>query len=147
MKIKDENTWLVQFELQTKWIDMAGWKTQKWTLSDIVFPIDKTQLSSAAYQLSLDLHKDERADYRFNLNAKEPKLFFILNFDEEEMLVPCKLTASQTCAASFHDAEGQIFSIPMPLAVQVWMEAFMARHGEADDGRRKNRKKGGKAHG
>lgn len=146
MKIKDENTWLVQFDLHVEWIDMAGWKTQRWALSNVVFPINKAQLRTSTYQLPLDLFKDERADYRFNLNAKEPKLFFIFNLDDDEVLKPIKLTASQTCAASFHDGEGQIFSIPMPLAVQAWMEAFMGRHGEADDGRRKKRK-GGKAHG
>ncbi len=146
MKIKDENTWLVQFDLQVEDIEISGWKTQRWALSDIVFPISKAQLSAAAYQLPLHLYKDERADYRFNLNAKEPKLFFIFNSVQDEMLKPVKLTAAQSCAASFHDAEGQIFSIPMPLAVQVWMEAFMARHGEAESGLRKKRK-GGKAHG
>lgn len=146
MKIKDENTWFIQFDLKSSQIEVGGWLTPHWVFERVSFPIRQDQLTSHQYQLPLDLFKDERADYRFNLNSADPKLFFIFGVNEDESLQAIKITASQACAASFLDGEGQVLSLSMPLPVQIWIEAFLGRHGEAEEGRKKKRK-GGKLHG
>jgi len=46
---------------------------------------------------------------------------------------PSLLTASQDEASAYMDGgEEDVFSCPMPAAVQCWIEAFIARHGEPE---------------
>ncbi len=94
--------------------------------------------------LSLQLHRDERAAYRFNLSADDPRLFVVCN-EEDQRMRPFVLTASQDLASSYMDGgEEDVFSVPMPPAIQCWIEAFIARHGEPDLmlGKGKRRKHG-----
>lgn len=94
--------------------------------------------------LSLQLHRDERAAYRFNLSSDDPRLFVVCN-EEDQCMRPFVLTASQDLASSYMDGgEEDVFSVSMPHAIQCWIEAFIARHGEPDLmlGKGKRRKHG-----
>ena len=55
------------------------------------------------------------------------------------------LTLSQTVAASYMDGERQVLSCPLPEALQAWVEAFIGRHGELLEARRKGKKGKGRA--
>ena len=100
--------------------------------------------------LSLELFRDERPAYRFNLSSEDPRLFVVCNEDDEEVMRPFLITASQDEAASYMDGgEEDVFSLPMPEAVQCWIESFIGRHGEPDlqarKGKRRNHGKKNKA--
>ncbi len=99
--------------------------------------------------LSLELYRDERAAYRFNLSSHDPRLFLVCNEgeDEDSNMEPFLITASQDEAASYMDGgEEDVLSLSMPEAIHCWMEAFMARHGEPEIHAKKgkNRNHGGK---
>ncbi|EEY71299.1 hypothetical protein VHA_003158 [Grimontia hollisae CIP 101886] len=45
------------------------------------------------------------------------------------------------------DGDYLVQSVPMPLTVQAWMEAFIGRHGELLEVRKKKRKGAGRSNG
>ncbi|MGY4879431.1 DUF3305 domain-containing protein [Vreelandella aquamarina] len=93
----------------------------------------------------LQLSMTERAAYRFNLTSTTPQLFVRAGFSGEEP-APEVITASQEVAAGWMDGEQQVLEAPMPMAIQVWIERYLARHGEAPpEGRKKKRKGAGRA--
>ncbi|MEH6812230.1 MAG: DUF3305 domain-containing protein [Motiliproteus sp.] len=97
--------------------------------------------------LSLELYRDERAAYRFNLGSADPRLFVVCNENDDSNMEPFLITASQDEAASYMDGgEEDVFSLSMPEAIQCWIEAFIARHGEPEIQAKKgkNRNHGGK---
>jgi hypothetical protein len=69
------------------------------------------------------------------------------NVDSGERPTIQLLTASQTVAGQYMDGDNQVLSCDMPLAVQAWMEAYIGRHGELLEVRRKKRKGAGRANG
>lgn len=146
-KIKDPQCWRVQFDLQATEIKVGRWNSLRWALINIHFPKKQEDFSNAAYELSLILYKDERADYRFNLNSRIPMLFFVFEVGINDYLTPLKVTASQSCAARFMDGDYYVLSEPMSLPLQAWMEAFIARHGELVEETKKKRKGAGRASG
>lgn len=82
--------------------------------------------------LSLELFRDERAAYRFNLSASDPRLFVICS-EEDALMQPYLVTASQDDASSYMDGgEEDVYSIAMPEAIQCWIEGFIGRHGEPE---------------
>ena len=94
----------------------------------------------------LTLHRDERAAYRFNLSSRTPRLFVHCDSADDGTMVPALVTASQDVASAYMDGgEEDVFSCPMPDALQCWIEAFIARHGEPEialgKGRRRQRGK------
>ncbi len=66
--------------------------------------------------------------------------------DAGQAAVPSAITASQDVAASWMDGEQQVLDVAMPVAIQAWIEGYLARHGEApEEGRKKKRKGAGRA--
>lgn len=146
-KIKDPEYWRLQFDLKETQVKVGSWESIRWNLINLHLPREKNELSNALYSLALILYKDERTDYRFNLSSRNPLLFFVFEIQEDESLIPIKVTASQSCVARFMDSDYCVLSVPMPLAIQAWMEAFIGRHGEQLEEGRKKRKGAGRASG
>ena len=120
------------------------WTTTQWQLTH--FDLQPSELNSSVSVLQL--HRDERTDYRFNLSSNQPKLFVILDdMDSNEQPSIVTLTASQSVASQYMDGDYLVLSNDMPLAVQAWIEAFIGRHGELLEQRRKKRKGAGRASG
>lgn len=147
---KTESIWHIECQLISEHIVKKLWTTTQWKLQG--FNTRPEQLQSNVGLL--ELHRDERTDYRFNLNSQIPKLFVVLeNLDdessEESVVVPniVTLTASQSVAGQYMDGDYLVLSDDMPLAVQAWMEAYIGRHGELIEVRRKKRKGAGRASG
>lgn len=91
--------------------------------------------------LWLQLAMAERAAYRFNLASGAPRLFVRAGFSGAPA-EPAAITASQELAAAWMDGEQQVLEAPMPLAIQAWIEAYLARHGEAPElSRRQGRRR------
>ncbi|SNY98502.1 DUF3305 domain-containing protein [Halomonas sp. hl-4] len=93
------------------------------------------------YVLFLQLSMTERAAYRFNLTAATPRLFVRAGFTGQAP-EPGAITASQDVAAGWMDGEQQVLEVAMPMAIQIWIESYLARHGEAPMEIRKKKRKG-----
>lgn len=141
---KSEQLWSIGCNLIAHEISTGLWTTTQWQLSGF----DLQPESDHPRLVVLQLHRDERTDYRFNLSSKQPKLFLVLDTmeseDEPNLVV---LTASQSVAGQYMDGDYLVLSNDMPLAVQAWMEAYIGRHGELLEQRRKKRKGAGRASG
>ncbi|SBS68676.1 DUF3305 domain-containing protein [Vibrio atlanticus] len=141
---KTEAAWPIGVQRIEKEIKTGIWVTTQWELMGFeLSPEDDAQDVCL-----LQLHKDERTDYRFNLSSQQPKLFLVMdNVDSDVKPVIQLLTASQTVAGQYMDGDNQVLSYDIPLPVQAWMEAFIGRHGELLETRRKKRKGAGRSNG
>ncbi|MFM2589964.1 DUF3305 domain-containing protein [Vibrio sp. TBV020] len=141
---KSEELWSIDCELISHEIATGLWTTTQWQLTGFELQPDELRDSVALLQL----HRDERTDYRFNLSSNQPKLFLVLdNVETDEKPNIVTLTASQSVASQYMDGDYLVLSNDMPLPVQAWMEAFIGRHGELLEQRRKKRKGAGRASG
>lgn len=137
---KNESSWPIAFCLRSEEKQIGRWTTLSWSIENIELyeqtatnHRDETALSasvnSTSYERTLTLYRDERTDYRFNLSSQDPHLFIVCE-EEDEQLSPLLITAAQSVASSYMDGDYQVLHIQMPLPVQAWMEAFIGRHGE-----------------
>lgn len=122
--------WPLWVLLEKQVTESRGWPSVSWKVAEIsaVKPEGRE-----AFQLCLQLHRDERIAYRFNLSAQAPTLFVICEEVESGRLEPRKLSVAQDLAADHLDAGQPVLSIPMPQAIYVWLEKYMALHGELED--------------
>lgn len=135
--------------IMTKQQKQVGrWLSDSW-LCD-VFPDHQNLTNPDCNQtaITLRLHRDERAAYRMNLSSQNPRIFVICEIDEDDngdsIIQPTLISASQDLASYYMDGgEEDVFSVPMPYAVQCWIEKFMNLHGEdtSNSGKRRFRDK------
>ncbi|WP_421203641.1 DUF3305 domain-containing protein [Aeromonas enteropelogenes] len=130
--------WL-RVELQAIDSQVGRWQSRRFEIAAL-HPAEP----EAAGALSLTLFRDERGDYRFNLSSGAPRLF-VTGTRVDNDFVADGLTLSQTVAAAYMDGERQVLSCPLPEALQAWTEAFIGRHGELLEARRKGKKGKGRA--
>lgn len=121
---------LVAEPKQVKQFTLTQWRIAELTLGD-----------QGSNVLNLQLSMTERAAYRFNLTSTTPRLFVRAGFTGQAPK-PDAITASQDVAAGWMDGEQQVLEAPMPMAIQVWIESYLARHGEAPMEMRKKKRKG-----
>ncbi|MCG9658475.1 DUF3305 domain-containing protein [Vibrio mediterranei] len=140
---KNEHQWPLQIALSIVEKQVGRWTTTQRELDG--FKLEVTDISKP--HATLELYRDERTDYRFNLSSQNPMLFVVLDSHEETCLTPIMVTASQAVAGSFMDGDYLVLSKPIPLPIQAWMEAFIGRHGELLEVRRKKRKGAGRSSG
>ncbi len=139
---KTENCWPMSCQLIEQQISSGMWATTQWQLQGF----DLTPDNDSQVIATLELFRDERTDYRFNLSSHEPKLFLVLESVEEGVTPKIvRLVASQSVAGQYMDGDYLVLSQNMPLAVQAWMEAFIGRHGELLEERRKKRPGAGRS--
>lgn len=137
---KSTDRWPMQICLQSEAVEVGGWESDRWRIRDLSPDMNIREDYSS---LTLELHKDERSAYRFNLNSTSPHLFVLCDEDEASGdLVPMHITASQDEAASFMDGEHQLLETPMPAAVQCWIDTYLGIHGELIDEDKKKKKRG-----
>ncbi|MCB1916347.1 MAG: DUF3305 domain-containing protein [Rhodocyclaceae bacterium] len=153
------DSWALRLHLQRRSIGNALWTCESWSLLAVDSDRDRTdprRPTRTALRrdpdsgdeihvwdgLGLTLHRDERAAYRFNLSSRTPRLFVHCEADDGGTMVPTLVTASQDVAAAYMDGgDEDVFSCPMPSAVQCWIEAFIARHGEPEIALGKSRRR------
>lgn len=139
---KSETLWPIDCDIEAQEVKTSKWATIQWQLKG--FRLSDNKNNTAL----LELHRDERTDYRFNLSSQNPKLFVVLdNLESDEQPNIVALTASQSIAGQYMDGDYLVLSDDMPLPVQAWMEAFIGRNGELLEQRRKKRKGAGRSSG
>lgn len=140
-ELRTDSSWPLQIRLSRENIIMNGWESERWQVAEL---LPHQAKGSGYFNLSLDLHKDERTAYRFNLNSASPFLFILCHQDDVNgNVVPAHITASQDDAASFMDGEHQLLEYPMPPALQCWIDTYLGIHGELiDEGKKKKKGKG-----
>ncbi|MBL0678856.1 DUF3305 domain-containing protein [Aeromonas dhakensis] len=134
--------WL-QLELKAIDSQVGRWQSRRFEIAAL-HPAEP----ETAGALPLTLFRDERGDYRFNLSSGSPCLFItgtVTGSRVDSGFVADGLTLSQTVAAAYMDGERQVLSCPLPEALQAWVEAFIGRHGELLEARRKGKKGKGRA--
>ncbi|WP_028468917.1 DUF3305 domain-containing protein [Neptunomonas japonica] len=137
---KSIDRWPMQIALQHEPVLTRGWETERWSIKELIPRSDERE---SYINIDLELYKDERTAYRFNLNSASPHLFVLCDEDETDgTLTPVHMTASQDDAASFMDGEHQILETPMPAAVQCWVDSYLGIHGELIDEGKKKKKRG-----
>ncbi len=140
---KTEDLWQIAAKLQPYEVRGGIWTTTQWQLTG--FELNPSQNAHNICQLQL--YRDERTDYRFNLSSQQPKLFLVMDHPEcDAPPVIQTVTASQTVAARYMDGDNLVLSNNMPFAVQAWIEAFIGRHGELLELKRKKYKGAGRSH-
>lgn len=141
--VKDESVWPIAFRLKAEETFVGRWSSVSWAVGELnLYDADRqVELADTAsgFLLPLALYRDERTDYRFNLSSRNPHLFVVCAEDNEQ-LSPVLLTAAQSVAGRYMDGEHQVLHVPLPLPVQAWMEAFIGRHGEQIEVKRKKGK-------
>lgn len=145
--LKNTNHWPLQVKLGSEEVTTGMWESIRWSIEDL---LPASEPLNEGYQpLVLELFKDERTAYRFNLNSESPRLFILCDEDDvDELLTPVHITASQDEASSYMDGEHQVLSCEMPAAIQCWIDTFLGIHGElVDEGRKKKRKGKGRSSG
>ncbi|WP_318474514.1 DUF3305 domain-containing protein [Photobacterium leiognathi] len=149
---KDENVWPIYFRLQAEERKVGRWTTLAWSIEDLCLnekdrpEVELAEMGEGYYMMPLELFRDERMEYRFNLNAQDPHLFFVCA-EEDEQLKPVLMTAAQGVAARYMDGDYVVLHIQIPLPIQVWMEAYLGRHGELEECKRRGSGKGKKQKG
>ncbi|MFB9868969.1 DUF3305 domain-containing protein [Vreelandella sulfidaeris] len=121
---------LVAEPKQVKRFTLTQWRIDDITLGD-----------QGEHVLNLQLSMTERAAYRFNLTSSTPRLFVRAGFTGQTPK-PDAITASQDVAAGWMDGEQQVLEAPMPMAIHIWIERYLAHHGEAPMEMRKKKRKG-----
>ncbi|MBF7052399.1 DUF3305 domain-containing protein [Halomonas sp. KAO] len=129
----------VSLTLDEQTTRIKGFVSRRYSIRELTLGDD------GPWTLTLQLTMTERAAYRFNLTSETPRLF-VRSGDAGEPPVPSAITASQDVAGSWMDGEQEVLEVAMPLAIQAWIEAYLARHGEAPpEGRKKKHKGAGRA--
>lgn len=158
---KTSNQWPLVCQFVEEITLVGRWQSEQWLWQDIFLSLTDAQRDLSLEYLHLvesssprtaqslavlELFKDERTDYRFNLSSGQPKLFFALSFNDTNSLPkPVQITASQAVAACYMDTDYLVLSMDMPLAIQAWMEAYMTKHGELIEVKKKKYKGAGRA--
>lgn len=141
---KSEDVWTIECRLISHEITTGLWTTTQWQLKEFGL----SPQPNAPHIIDLQLHRDERTDYRFNLSSQQPKLFLVVDtMEDDDTPNLVAITASQSVAGQYMDGDYLVLSTDMPLAVQAWMEAYIGRHGELLEQRRKKRKGAGRSSG
>lgn len=129
----------LSFDVVGESLTIKGFTTTRWGI------VDLAPGHAGPWTLDLQLYMTERAAYRFNLTSATPRLFVRAGEAGAEPR-PTAITASQDVAAGWLDGEHRVLDVAMPLAIQAWLEAYLAHHGEAPaEGRKKKRKGAGRA--
>lgn len=147
MELKTESVWPLQFEVIEEIKQVGRWSAPSWHIGDVRLyekVAVSTQSNGMLFERELEIFLDERTDYRFNLSSQSPKLFFAFENDND-VLTPVMITASQSMIGQYMDGDYVVLSIDMPLPMQAWLEAFIGKHGELIEIRRKKRKGAGRA--
>ena len=146
-QIKTSDCWTLGIEISPIEIQSGRWTTTEWKIIQL-WP-DRASAEKDLQTnpdnrfitfLDLQLYRDERTAYRFNLNSVVPHLFVQCDEDEaDSSVIPNEITAAQDTAGAWLDGEHVVLEYPMPDAIQCWLEAYMAEHGELIEQKKKRR--------
>ncbi len=90
---------------------------------------------------SIELFKDEAESYYCNLRGEHPSVFVVCRQeDDDPELVPFLVTLSYDESASYLEVDDQVFSVPIPPELYVWLERYVVANYVPQPPRRRKRK-------
>lgn len=125
-----ESVWPMYASLKKVETQSGRWRTVKWQLEQLV-PAT-CEMPPDSHLILLELHRDERASYRLNLDLAQPKLYLVCDEFADGRWQPSALSADQNVAAACLEGDTPVIDMPMPDAVACWIEAFITNHGEVE---------------
>lgn len=134
------------------------WITERWQVVGIV-PGATAASATAARRLihedetaeqylwggfEIVLHRDETEGYYYNLLGRQPSVFVVCHRQAAE-LVPFLVLASHYEAEAYMDAGEEVFAIPLPPPIYLWLERYVVEHYVPTEkqGRKRDRWAGG----
>jgi hypothetical protein len=120
--------WPIEIDLVYRWVDVKQWRQKQWYVEELRLLSRATTRSLSVY-----LMLTERLDYRFNLQAEQPRLFLLCQQYEDELMQVVAASVTQTFAADYLDVEDHLLlDIPMPAAMVSWLEDYLETEGEGE---------------
>ncbi|MGF1762135.1 DUF3305 domain-containing protein [Aliivibrio kagoshimensis] len=147
---KSDTVWPLHIELTPIEREVGRWIEHTVDLGTLALNNEQIIASygpeSHYHEINLELYKDERTDYRFNLSSEDPKIFVVMEqIDSNNSPKLIAVTVSQAAIGNYLDGDYLVLSTALPLPIQAWMEAFIGRHGELLELGRKKRKGAGRS--
>ncbi|GLP97548.1 DUF3305 domain-containing protein [Paraferrimonas sedimenticola] len=125
-----ESVWPLMVKLKAVEKQVGQWSAIDWQI-DYLGPASQPA-PEGSKMILLELHKDERASYRLNLDMDNPALYIVCDDLGNDQWEPLSASADQNVAAGCLESDMPLLNVPMPAAIAVWMEAFITRHGEVE---------------
>lgn len=128
--LHSNNVWPISVSLKKREKTVGRWQTIEWQI-DKVLPAAPPE-NENCHTVLLELHKDERASYRLNLDLNTPLLYLVCDETGDGTWLPSAISADQNVAAGCLEADTPVLNFAMPDAIACWIEAFITRHGEVE---------------
>lgn len=74
------------------------------------------------------LYVDECESYYHNIVSPDPDIYVIVRENDDGVPVPYIVTPSFDEANAYLECEGEVFTVPMPPELYIWMEEFVLQH-------------------
>lgn len=145
----------VSVVIERRSVHGSKWETNRWGASNVIAgqvagtgedqakvlssDPDYTQFLWGGYYL--ELHKDDAESYYFNLQGEQPSVFVVCEeLEDEEGIKPLLVTVSADEAASYDEVNEQVYAVPMPPEVYVWLEHYVVENYVPSQRKKRKRK-------
>ncbi|QIR13114.1 DUF3305 domain-containing protein [Shewanella aestuarii] len=125
-----ESVWPMYVSLKKVTKQVGRWSSHCWELDQMV-PATQPAPEGAKLVL-LELHRDERASYRINVDMDNAMLYIVCDELVDGTWVPAMISADQNVGAGCLESDTPVLNTLMPKAIACWIEAFITRHGEVE---------------
>ena len=120
---------------------VTRWATRNWDVAGIFVGESTQQVDLGVDEndgeihrfegLKLRLFEDETESYYHNLMSPQPGCFIVARPDEEsddDMPIPFLATLSFDQAHAYAEGDDEVFAVPIPKPLYVWVEAYVLQH-------------------
>ena len=122
----------------------SRWASHEWHAAAIT--LEGEDVPNPAWQkfegYSISLYCDEAEGYYLNTSTPDPKIFVMWRKEEGadgDIAVPHSVTLSYNEAARLMDAQEQVETVPMPVVLRVWLEAYVAENYKPEPKKKRER--------
>lgn len=137
------NSFPVSIVMEHRTIENNIWVSEKWDVEAVVAggdgagnvpvrTISRIGSGDEKYIWSnyqINLFKDEAESYYFNIISDTPYVFVVCRDEEDDgQLIPFNVSVNYDEAASYMELDEQVFQVPMPPEVYLWVEAYVVNN-------------------
>ena len=137
------------------WQPVEGnrWVTERWRALGVIAGVSDAAMKRSLIHSSdserqylwngftLSLFKDDTESYYSNLRGAKPGVFVICRQDEGTEIVPFLVTVSYDEAASYMEVDDQVYSVPIPPEIYVWLEQYVVQNYVPQQKKKRKRKR------